>query len=169
MSAPSHSREDAQAGLNSSPIASASMMYARLMEILETPGAAMPDDLRLMFLHGLKAHAETGKPLSACLGLSKRGRGGNIGAQIQKHTRNRLIVEAFELMPEQDRWERIKSFSSEVKRFELNVWPRLRDYGTPPDNLTPMRKVLFRAFKVSEGKVPTSTAGLADVLSQFGK
>ena len=142
------------------------------IEILENPGAALPEEIRKWLLDGFMQFKETGKPLCRCLHLRTKGRGNHVYREKLKLRNDHLIL-AFELVQKtykvngQDKplshWQRLEEFSKAIKRFNKMIWRHVKNNKIPPTHLTEQEKLLFLAYKVHDD-IPETMQGLAKAL-----
>ena len=145
----------------------------QMIEMLENPGATIPEEFRKWLLDGFKQFKETGKPLCRCLQLRTKGRG-NIAYREKLMLRNHHLFLAFELVPTtykidgQDKplshWQRLEELSKSLKRFEVMIWRHVKNNTTPPTRLTEQEKLIFLAYKIDEN-IPMTKQGLEKALS----
>ncbi|ODT74785.1 MAG: hypothetical protein ABS69_11605 [Nitrosomonadales bacterium SCN 54-20] len=80
--------------------------------------------------------------------------------------RNTWIVRAFELIDGTSDYKRCGELSEYIVNFHDGFWPSWKDLALPPEDTTPLRCVLFFAFKFGNGFVPRDWRQLMKIVQK---
>lgn len=79
--------------------------------------------------------------------------------------RDAWLVRAFEMLDSAvSEYKRCLELSHHIYVFEETIWPKLEGCVRPPEEMTPLRKALFFAFKLGEGEVPHGWVRLKEIV-----
>jgi len=133
--------------------------------LVATTTGRLPEDLASWLAHGLDAFLR-GEAATLCgaLGLRAPGRTGRVVSVMALEARNDALRDAAQHMPGASETARCEALAAAVRRFETDVWPRVRALEAPPARFDETQSALWFAFRA--GQPPRSTTGIQAALRQ---
>lgn len=124
--------------------------------------STLPERSRLWLSTGLQAHL-AGASIDEALDLRPGPGEAPVSAQFRQAIRDEHLRCAGSLCTGSP-WQRAVELSAHVNRFAGRTWKRLCNTSEPPANLSAIDTVLFVAFHVSGGDIPSSPKRLSCIL-----